>query len=167
MSSAPFLPLGGHVSGLWGGCADGTPPCTAGCYQLLSPAVAVLCDHRGGRGARHLLRNAKIPGRAGSKVCFATCKTPRSLRSAARRRDEALTRRRGTPVHPNQAAGGAHGQRRDARDALRGHRSHGAPLCRRLPVKGCSQTSHAPPAPSERVLTGSHAQYGSVPCGCT
>jgi len=45
--------------------------------------VAVLCDRRGGRGARHLLRNAKIRGRAESKVCFRDTETPRSLRSVA------------------------------------------------------------------------------------
>jgi len=49
-----------------------------------SPAVAVLCDRRGGRGARHLLRPSKIRGRAESKVCFRDTETPRSLRSAAR-----------------------------------------------------------------------------------
>jgi len=97
------------------------------CLAPVSPAVAGLCDHRGGRGARCVLSNSKLPRSAPSKAVSTL-----ALDTSTRRRgdDEA---RRHTPA---QAAAGAHRQRRDARAALgghRSHRSHGAPLCRRVP----------------------------------
>ena len=44
------------------------------------------------------------------------------------------------------------GRAQRAQDALEGHRSHGAQLCGRLSVRAAPHTSHARPAPSERVL---------------
>jgi len=60
----PLFPLGGaRVELVAGGAPAAPPPCTTGCYQLLSPAVAVLCDYRGGRGARCVSVSRK-PSRA-------------------------------------------------------------------------------------------------------
>jgi hypothetical protein len=104
--TAIFSPFLGRHAGIMGNLRDG-------CQVLVSPAVAALCDRRGGRGG---------------KVCFACCKT-RGPRSARPLDDEAGRR---IPV-------------RDARDALQRHRSHRAPFCGRLPLRG------APTPPTRRL----------------
>jgi len=66
-------------------------------------------------------------------VCFACCKT-RGARCARPLDDEAGRR------IPAQAAG-VDRQRWDARDALQRPRSHRAPLCGRLPLRGALHLS--------------------------
>jgi hypothetical protein len=71
-----------------------------------------------------------------SKVCFRPAKTPRSLRSAAWPPDRSARPRPGRRWRAPSAG--------DARDALRSHRSHGAPLCCRVPIRALSDLPRAP-----------------------